>query len=208
MVWKTKLQPEPHRRYSARDLAKELNVDVDVVMETLNAIGEHVVTPAKKSLEEPVRLKVYEHLGRHPARQIQPVPPWERRGTSGPQKRDKVGASGRRLGDRDLRATTFSPKDGSVGLGNSAYDVAPAWEDASWALHGFTGTDRDAWRVFLRPGQAKEAAALRDAGFLPEDLGVDLHGWPVFKRLRAGETPAEVKRLLDRLRGSAGSAAG
>ena len=204
MVWKTKLQPEPHRRYSARDLAKELNVDVDVVMETLNALGEHVATPATKSVVEPVRRRVYEHLGQHTARQIQPLPPWERRGTSGPQKRE----TRRRPDDRDLRATTFSPRNRSVGLGNSDDDVAPAWEDASWALQDFTEAERDAWCVFLRPGQAKEAAVLRDAGFLPEDLGVDLRGWPVFKRLRGGDTPAEVKRLLDRLRGSAGSAAG
>lgn len=67
-------------------------------------------------------------------------------------------------------------------------------------LYDFSATERDAWLAVLRRGQARDAAKYRDAGFAPEDLLVELSGWTVAKRLRAGESLAEVKRLLDRQR--------
>lgn len=76
--------------------------------------------------------------------------------------------------------------------------MAPAWEDASWEWYGFTTAERDTWLTVLRRGQAGDAAKYRDAGFAPEDLLVVVGGWPVYKRLREGESLAYVKRLLER----------
>ncbi|MHB1009427.1 MAG: hypothetical protein ACYC1E_09405 [Propionibacteriaceae bacterium] len=72
--------------------------------------------------------------------------------------------------------------------------------DASWTLYGFTSAERDAWQVYLSDRQAKDAHKLREAGFQPDDLGTQVSGWTVLKRVRAGEDPKEVKRLLDRHR--------
>jgi hypothetical protein len=90
--------------------------------------------------------------------------------------------------------------DRSVGLGDPTDDVSVTMEDFSWIYYGFSRSDRDAWCVYLRPGQAKYAARLRDAGFIPDDLAVEVDGWTVAKRLRSGESMAGVKRLLDRYR--------
>ena len=35
---------------------------------------------------------------------------------------------------------------------------------------------------------------------MPDDLAVEVGGWTVAKRLRCGESPLAVKRLLDRQR--------
>lgn len=78
-------------------------------------------------------------------------------------------------------------------------------KDAIWTLYGFSPTDRDAWRVFLADGQAKQAARLRAAGFIPEDLAIEIQGWTVHKRLRGGESPRDVKRLLDQQRRASAS---
>jgi len=48
----------------------------------------------------------------------------------------------------------------------------------------------------LRRGQAKLARDLRSAGLVPSDLHTDVLGWTVARRLREGESPHEVVRLL------------
>lgn len=48
----------------------------------------------------------------------------------------------------------------------------------------------------LRAGQAKLARDLRDGGFTPFDLRIQLLGWTVAKRLRAGESIPDVYDLL------------
>ena len=201
MVWSTKLLPDPRRRYSARDLAKELGVEEALVLDALNVIGEYVSSTSRKSIEEPIRRRLYEHFDRaySPPAVLQ-VSSWERQDQATPSRTPHTPRNKPRPRGPDRSRTEFQPKDASVGLGSQSDDVAPSWEDASWELLGFTQPERDAWCVFLRRGQAKEAAALRNAGFLPEDLGVELLGWPVWRRLRAGESQREVKRLLDRHR--------
>jgi hypothetical protein len=67
----------------------------------------------------------------------------------------------------------------------------------SWKIFDFAEAERDAWIAHgLRPGQVKDAAKYRDAGLLPGDLAQEILGWTVLKRLRAGESPDEVLRLL------------
>lgn len=198
MVWKQRLQPAPRRRYSARDIANILATEVDEVMAALAAIGEHVDSPAKRMIEEPVRRAIYEHMDvPYEPPGVAPVSSWERRGSVAKGR----SAQGRRpsmLRDPERHEAIVRPKDQSVGLGDPDADVAPAWEDASWEWYGFTTAERDAWLTVLRRGQASNAAKYRDAGLAPEDLLVVVGGWPVFKRLRAGESLAYVKRLLER----------
>ena len=78
---------------------------------------------------------------------------------------------------------TVKTPDRSVGVGDPADDVSVTMEDFSWTYYDFTEVDRDAWCVYLRRGQAKYAARLRDAGFTPDDLAVTVGGWSVYKRL-------------------------
>lgn len=76
-------------------------------------------------------------------------------------------------------------------------DVAPSWERESWKLGGFTESERDAWIAHgLRPGQVKDALEYREAGLMPPDLVKDAAGWTALKRLRAGDRPLDVARLL------------
>jgi hypothetical protein len=64
-------------------------------------------------------------------------------------------------------------------------------------MFGFTETERDVWIAHgLRPGQVTDAVSFRDAGLVPADLLQNIAGWTVLKRLRAGEPPTEVVRLL------------
>lgn len=198
MTWKKKLPDSPRTTYAPRAIAKDLRVDVEVVMEALREIGEYADSPTRRSIEEPVRRRLLAHLGfEYEAPRVESVSQWERQGYSTPTP--VKGANSRERPDPKL-PTSFSSKDHSVGLGMRTDDVAPAWEDQSWKLLGFTDVERDAWLVYLRRGQAKLAATYRDAGLAPDDMPVDVMGWQIYKRLRSGESPREVLRLLKRAR--------
>jgi hypothetical protein len=63
VVFKLKQPPlGPRCRMSAREIGKDLGVDIDRVMAALADLGEYVPSPASK-LEEPVIRRLYEGLG-------------------------------------------------------------------------------------------------------------------------------------------------
>lgn len=201
VTWKKKLPEPPRHVYTAREVAASLAVSVQEVMDALEALGEFVASPGKKGIEEPVKRKVCEHLGLvylPPA--IHRPSPWQL--TDRTRTKRGGGAPGRpkSAGPRDSGTRVVKSPDRSVGLGDPAQDASVTMEDFAWTYHGFSRIERDAWCVYLRSGQAEYAARLRNAGFLPDDLGVEVAGWSVWRRIRAGEPMAEVKRLLDRHR--------
>lgn len=197
MTWKQRLQQAPRRRYSARDIAARLGVEVVLVIDSLTRLGEFIDSPAKRTIEEPVLKRVCSDLGlEYEVPPVAPVSAWERRGISDRSSKKAEASRSSTPG----RTASVGPRDRSVGLGNPADDASPAMEEVAWVLYDFSATERDAWLAVLRRGQARDAARYRDAGFAPEDLLVELSGWTVAKRLRAGESLAEVKRLLDRQR--------
>lgn len=201
MTWKKKLPEPPHKRLSAREVAASLGVSVSDVMDALGTIGEYVDSPAKRTIEAPVKRKVCAELGldyRPPATHT--PSPWLRTDQGGPRKDRPTPGRPSSAGPKDSGTRTVRSPDRSVGVGDPADDVSVTMEDFSWSYYGFSKPDRDAWCVYLRTGQVKYAARLRDAGFLPDDLAIDVGGWTVAKRLRSGESVAEVKRLLDRQR--------
>ena len=170
-------------------------------MDALNAVGEFVTSPSRKCIEEPVKRKVCEHLDidyQPPA--VHTPSPWQSKDQSASRRDRPVRGRPASAGPKDSGTRTVRSPDRSVGLGNPADDVSVTMEDFAWTYFGFTDVDRDAWCVYLRRGQAKEAAKLRDAGFQPDDLAVSVGGWTVYKRLREGESMAAVKKLLDRSR--------
>lgn len=203
MTWKYKLPEPPRTQYTAREVAVSIGVSVQDVMDALKVLGEFVTSPARKCIEEPVKRKVCDHLGvdyQPPA--VHTPAPWRTRDPGRPRRDRSVRGRPASAGPKDSGTRTLKTPDRSVGLGDPVDDVSVTMEDFSWTYYGFTHVDRDAWCVYLRRGQAKYAAQLRDAGFMPDDLGVTVGGWTVYKRLREGESIAGVKRLLDRSRRS------
>ncbi|MHA6510729.1 hypothetical protein [Tessaracoccus sp. Y1736] len=198
MVFKKKLStPSSNTLRSSQQLAKELGATTPAILEALQEIGEYVDSPAMKSIVEPVAKRVAEHLGLQlPADPPHPKGKWEILDT---QPSDTL----RRQPRLDRRGSTptsgqFGPPDRSLGLDNPRLDAKAPWDEQEWKLYGFSDIERDVWIDHgLRKGQAKRAAALRNAGLTPPDLGTSLYGWTVAKRLREGETPTSVKRLLD-----------
>lgn len=203
MTWKYKLPQQPRKQYTAREVAASIGVSVQDVMNALNAVGEFVNSPARKCIEEPVKRKVCEHLGvdyQTPA--VHTPSPWRTQDQGSPRQERSVRGRPASAGPKDSGTRTVKTPDRSVGLGDPADDVSVTMEDFSWTYFGFSSVERDAWCVYLRRGQVKYAARLRDAGFLPDDLAVEVNGWTVYKRLREGEPMIGVKRLLDRSRQS------
>lgn len=199
MTWRTKLPTSERKRYSAQEIAMATGLPIRDVMDAIQKIGQFADSPRKKSIEEPVRRQIHEFLN---IPYDPPVPPktsgWERKGMSSPTPNIVPGSSksAPQGGIRHAHRRSESPQP----LGSRSDLSSLTMVDASWTLHGFTSMERDAWTVHLSERQAKDAATLRDAGFAPDDLGVNLHGWTVLIRIRSGETPREVKRLLDRYR--------
>jgi hypothetical protein len=193
VVFKLKQPPQvPRRRMTARAVANELGLSTDTVMAALADLNEYVQSPASK-LEEPVIRRLYEALGGHyEPEKPKPPPEWQRQGRS-----HEVAAVVKSPGDRgalDQSSWHSRPRDD---WWETRGDAAPAWEVASWKMLGFTEAERDAWIAHgLRPGQAKDAVAFRDAGLLPADLMEEVKGWTVLKRLRAGDQPEDIARLL------------
>jgi hypothetical protein len=176
-------------------------VGVKEVLDALAELGEYVDSPAKRIIEEPVKRRVCGHLGvSYLAPGGHTPAPWQ--WTDSAARKAELPRRGRpaSAGPKDSGTRTVVPPDRSVGLGDPADDVSVTMENFAWTYRGFGMSDRDAWCVYLRPGQAKYAARLRDAGFKPDDLAVEVGGWTVARRLRAGEPMAGVKRLLDRFR--------
>ena len=202
MVWRMKLPEEPHRAYSAYEVARRLGVKVEVVRAVLVELGEFVDSNRKKLIEEPTFRRVCEALqvdyGESPTHRPSP---WVVRDSVSPAVAVAgVIGSPYQVGPRPDGPYSTSSRDQSLGLGDRSEDASDAMADASWVFYGFSEVERDAWRVYLRSGQAKDAAILRAAGFAPDDLMVEVSGWTVAKRLRAGESPSEVMRLLKRSR--------
>ena len=193
MVFKLKQPPQgPRRRMSARQISKELGVPVGEVMATLNELGEYVKSPASM-LEEPVIRRLYEAVHRrYEPEKPKAAPPWDRKGRG--DQAPTAAAANRDSRESD-RSECHSRPTGE--WWETQTDVAPAWELESWKIFDFAEAERDAWIAHgLRPGQVKDAAKYRDAGLLPGDLAQEILGWTVLKRLRAGESPDEVLRLL------------
>lgn len=192
MTWRYKLLPlSQRRRMRVRDIAMLLNVAPDIVIEIAREWGEFVASP-QSFLEEPVLRRLSEHF-RQPILSetaIKKVRPWERRGSG-----SRVGPPPTRKPRRDV--TWEQPPEDD--LWAAAYDASPTFEIESWKLFGFSETDRDLWiDAGLRPGQVNAAAKFAEAGFRPSDLALVVSGWTVRDRLRKGEEPAEVLRLLKR----------
>lgn len=199
MTWRTKLPTSERKRYSAQEIAMATGLPIRDVMDAIQKIGQFADSPRRKDIEEPVRRQIYEFLK---IPYDPPVPPktsgWVRTGKSSPTPGIVPGSSqsGPYGGHRQAHRPTERPQP----LGGSSDLSSLTMVDASWVLRGFTRTEKDAWTVYLSDRQAKDAVRLRDAGFSPDDLGVDLYGWTVLQRIRSGDTPREVKRLLDRYR--------
>jgi hypothetical protein len=137
---------------------------------------------------------LYEAFGaQHEPAKPKAPPEWQWKGRS-----DQVSAKAnpaRNDGAEEARTSWCSRAGGD--WWETQGDVVPAWELESWKMFGFTEAERDVWIEHgLRPGQVKDAVSFRDAGLVPADLTRDVAGWTVLKRLRAGERPAEVVRLL------------
>lgn len=192
MTWRYKLQPlSQRRRMRVRDIATLLNVASDVVVEAARKCGEFVTSP-QSFLEEPVLRRLSEHFGQPilPETSTKKVTPWERRGSG-----SHVGPPSSR---KSRRKSTWEQPD-EDDLWAAAQDASPAFEIESWKLFGFSETDRDLWiDAGLRPGQVKAAARFAEAGFRPSDLARVVSGWTVRDRLRKGEDPDAVLRLLKR----------
>lgn len=199
MTWRTKLPTPERKRYSAQEIATAARLPVKDVMDAIQKIGQFSDSPRRKSIEEPVRRQIHEFLN---IPYDAPVPPtasgWERTGKSSPTPRDQPGSS--QSGPHGGRRHAHRPTERPQPLGTSSDLCSLTMVDASWALLGFTPAEKDAWTVYLSDRQAQDAATLRNAGFAPDDLGVVLFGWTVLRRIRSGETPREVKRLLERYR--------
>ena len=197
MVFKLK-QPPPGRRprVSAQGVAKDLSVSTEKVMSALADLGEHVQSPASK-LEEPVVRRLYEVLGgEYEPEKPKPPPAWQWKGQI--DQRAAIAKSNRVIDEGDQTSWHSAARDD---WWETQGDAAPTWELQSWNLYGFTEAERDAWIAHgLRPAQVKDAAAFRDSGLTPADLMKDAGGWTALKRLRAGERPIDVVRLLRALR--------
>lgn len=201
MVFKYKL-PEPSRpqRISAYDIAREHGVNIATVMEAIETAGEFVDSARKKSLETPVVRHVCEILGvaHVEAEHSKPVPAWELRAA---EARPTQPITQAKLPVPTPSRTRFDPPDRSERLGFEPHDASPSFAAQEWKLYGISEVERDLWIAEgLREGQAKMARDLRTVGFSPTDLRTDVLGWTVAKRLRAGERPREVFRLLQEVR--------
>jgi hypothetical protein len=199
LTWKNKLLPQERKRYSVQQIAEGTGRSVQDVMHALQKIGEFVDSPRKVVLEEPVRRRLCETLG--VAYEAPPIPqlaPWEIKGnslaaTSAPRPNSVIRK-------RDARRRPRRQTERPTPLDNSGDLASLSMIEPSWNFYGFTQAERDAWQVYLSDRQAKDAHRLREVGFQPDDLGIRVSGWTVLKRLRAGEDPKAVKRLLDRHR--------
>ena len=198
MVWNLKLPPPgPRPRRRVRELAEDLGASVEQVFAILNEIGEYVSSPLS-FVEEPVMAKVYEHCGSsYSAPTGKPVPRWGNP-TFDPESHIEPPKPDCRQTDpkQKLRRHTAADEASrwAVGLGQDASD---AFAHESWKLYRFSQAERDVWiDSGLRPGQAKVAAALRDAGLRPSDLQTVVNGWTVLDRVTKGEGAQGVARLL------------
>ena len=118
-------------------------------MNALRDIGEYVDSPTKRILEEPVKRAIcaYLELDYQPPATHAPST-WRRSDPGGPGKRSRP-RPGRpaSAGPKGSGTLVARPPDRSVGLGDTHEDVSVTMEEFSWAYHGFSAPDRDAWRV-------------------------------------------------------------
>lgn len=201
MVFSTKLaQPQPPSRRSAYQLAAELDVGVEDIMATLKELGQYVASPRKCSIESVVASDVADRLGRSlAAEKSKPVPPWELKSGDAPPRKPARRRRPAAAQGYEPQRTRFMPPDKSLGLGSLTDDASPSFDRQSWKLYGFSEAEREAWVAQgLRLGQAKQARALRDAGLTASQLGIEIGGWTVAKRLRAGEPVRYILGLLER----------
>lgn len=205
MVFKQKLPgAAPRQRTSARNLASKMGLELASVMEALQEIGEYVSTPTSNSLESPAVRQIYSYFGMsyEPETVVPPVSPWKIRDETPCSSIRRIPSKKTAPVRSNHPKMRFEPKDTSEGLDHPHHDAKPAWAFEEWKLYGFSDNERDAWISYgLRPGQARFAKHLRDAGLLATDLHVEVEGWSVAKRLRAAESPRDVFRLLQRVRG-------
>lgn len=200
MVFTTKLsQPQPPSCRSAYRLASELGVGVEDIMATLNELGHYVASPRTHSIESVTARDVADRLGRTlVAEPTKPVTPWELKPTNDKPHKPARSRRPASLASKPPR-TRFIPPDKSLGLGSGADDASPSFDQQSWQLYGFSDAERDAWVAQgLRTGQAKLARYLRDAGLMASQLGIEVEGWTVAKRLRAGDSVRYILGLLER----------
>ena len=217
-----KLHEPPRARLRVRDIAKEIDVSAREVLAVLNDINEYVKNSAS-FVEAPIIRRVHEIFGVTDG--PPPSPGWPDRlptphsptGLTPPpkrRKRDNHPLMGEISPRRDGNA---HPDSGSTESASTASwagrkadqqwaelaggDASHSFEFEGWKLYGFSEVERDVWiAAGLRPGQARHAAELRDAGLSSTDLSIDLNGWTVADRLQRGEGAVAVARTLTHMR--------
>lgn len=217
-----KLVEPPRIRLRVRDIAKELDVPPQDILDVLHDLHEYVKNSAS-FVEVPVIRRVHEafDVTYHPRPQVaQPVSPSTRQVPAGlgpPPKREKrdnhplMGEiSPRRSRQAQPNAQPVSGTSAVSWTGRKADqqwaelrggDASHSFEFESWKLYGFSEVERDVWiEAGLRPGQAQHAAELHEAGLSSTDLRVVLHGWTVADRLLRGEGAKAVARMLAQTR--------
>lgn len=193
MVFKHKQPPpSPRLRISPRDVARTFGVDVDTVMAALAGLGEYVSSPASK-VEEPVTRGSTKRWAASTSQR------GRRRRLSG---REKAGLTEcLRRGARPRVATGAVRPTGSLqqekigGRRRMMHRLQLILNPGSCSdlprSNGMLGL-----RTASGPDKRK-MPSYREAGLMPTDLPMNPAGWTVMKRLRAGENPTDVVRLLE-----------
>lgn len=134
--------PGPRVRRSAFEVARELQCDLQDVLDILHDLGEYVPSPRKKNLEEPTVRAIYDRFGQVvPDQPPRPISRW--------RTRPPVGAAPERsrpsveIEDNPRGPRTYTTKQVSLGLGIESEDAVGAWAFEEWKLYGFSEVDRD-----------------------------------------------------------------
>lgn len=146
MTFKNKLPSKiSHPRQSVLHLAAALNVSPDDVMTALSDIGEYVPSMTKKTLEEPVVRKIYDHFGcTYLSDPVHPCSQWIRHGTDTSQPARPRKHPNPHQSSATGPYTTTTKREG-VALGNPNQDVAEAWIPQAWTFYGFSDVEKEAW---------------------------------------------------------------
>lgn len=220
-----KLQQPPRSRQRVREVARDVGISAEELLQVLSEMGEYVKSTSSY-IEAPIIRRVHERFVVTPSSpkptSSAPQKPQPKRSIASPglappsrrTKRDNhplMDEPGPRS-DRDVachsRSVGEMPRASWTGrtveqqwADLAGGDASQTFEFEDWKLRGFSEVDRDVWMsAGLRAGQARWAAELQNGGLSPSDLGVDLHGWKVIDRLQRGEGAKAVARMLNTAR--------